>query len=457
MAVVGTGRDADRLAALAEAIGDPDRVATLAVDLTDDDAPQRIVELALSRWGRIDFLVNNAGVGSPKPLHETDDETLDYFLGVMLRAPFRLARDVIPHMQSGSAIINITSTFAVVGGLRGGAYSAAKGGLTALTLHIACQYGAQGIRCNAVAPGVTVTPMVEHRLRRRAVPQDQHRDDARIPGWAASRTSPRPWPSCARRAAASSTARPSWSTAAGVRRSISRSSRCPRNGSRVEPVRHAGPGRRPLRRQRRGVSGRALPDDVEPVAGQVVAAGCLAAGSHEPGTRIALASENRPEIVELFYAVWAAECVVVPVNFKLHPREMAQILEDSGAAAVFASPKIGPNLAAVSSAPVEIIGSADYESRFGAAPRTVPATDPARLAWLFYTSGTTGRSKGAMLSHRNLTAMTVAHLADIDSPDHELQPGARRPDVARLGSLHRAVRVARRPPGPAVLRGIRSR
>ena len=80
MAVVGTGRDPDRLEALAQAIGDPDRIATLAVDLTDDDAPQRIVDLALSRWGRIDVLVNNAGVGSPKPLHETDDETLDYFL-----------------------------------------------------------------------------------------------------------------------------------------------------------------------------------------------------------------------------------------------------------------------------------------------------------------------------------------------------------------------------------------
>ena len=82
----------------------------------------------------------------------------------MLRAPFRLARDVIGHMQPGSAIINITSTFAVVGGLRGGAYSAAKGGLTALTTHIACQYGAHGIRCNAVAPGVTLTPMVANRL-----------------------------------------------------------------------------------------------------------------------------------------------------------------------------------------------------------------------------------------------------------------------------------------------------
>ncbi|OBB24764.1 oxidoreductase [Mycolicibacterium peregrinum] len=162
VAVLGTGRDEDRLAEL-ERIA-PDRIATLAVDLTADDAPQLIVEAALSRWGRIDFLINNAGVGSPKPLHETDDETLDHFLGIMLRAPFRLARDVIPHLGPGSAIINITSTFAVVGGLRGGAYSAAKGGLTALTTHIACQYGAQGIRCNAVAPGVTVTPMVEQRL-----------------------------------------------------------------------------------------------------------------------------------------------------------------------------------------------------------------------------------------------------------------------------------------------------
>jgi NAD(P)-dependent dehydrogenase (short-subunit alcohol dehydrogenase family) len=164
MAVVGAGRDADRLAELERAIGDQDRVATVGVDLTDDDAPQRIVSTAVDRWGHIDFLVNNAGVGSPKPLHETDDDSLDYFLGLMLRAPFRLARDVLPHMPAGSAIINVTSTFAVVGGLRGGAYSAAKGGLAALTTHIACQYGAQGIRCNAVAPGVTVTPMVAQRL-----------------------------------------------------------------------------------------------------------------------------------------------------------------------------------------------------------------------------------------------------------------------------------------------------
>ncbi|MCV6976510.1 SDR family NAD(P)-dependent oxidoreductase [Mycobacterium bourgelatii] len=165
IAVLATGRDESRLAELARAIGDPDWVATHAADLTDDDAPRQIADAAVSRWGRIDFLINNAGVGSPKPLHETDDESLDYFLGLMLRAPFRLAREVLPHMAPGSAIINITSTFAVVGGMRGGAYSAAKGGLTALTNHIACQYGSQGIRCNAVAPGVIQTPMTEQRLQ----------------------------------------------------------------------------------------------------------------------------------------------------------------------------------------------------------------------------------------------------------------------------------------------------
>lgn len=164
MSVVATGRDKDKLAALETAIAAPDRVATLAIDLTQSDGPKRLVELALSKWGQIDFLINNAGVGSPKPLHETDDQMLDHFLGLMLRAPFRLAREALPHMKPGSAIINVTSTFAVVGGMRGGAYSAAKAGLTGLTTHIACQYGALGIRCNAVAPGVTVTPMTQGRL-----------------------------------------------------------------------------------------------------------------------------------------------------------------------------------------------------------------------------------------------------------------------------------------------------
>jgi acyl-CoA synthetase (AMP-forming)/AMP-acid ligase II len=137
-----------------------------------------------------------------------------------------------------------------------------------------------------------------------------------------------------------------------------------------------------------------------------------------PGARIAVASENRPEIVELMFAIWAAECVFVPLNYKLHVREMEQILSDAGAARVFTSPKIGAELAPVASTGIEIIGAAEYESRCAAMPSPAPRdTDPASPAWLFYTSGTTGRSKGAMLSHRNLMAMTVSHLADFDCPD----------------------------------------
>lgn len=164
MAIVGVGRDPGKLADLEAAIGDPDRVVTLSVDVTDKDAPQRIVALALARFGRIDFLINNAGAGSPKPLDETPDEELDGFLDLMLKAPFRLTREVIPHLTSGSGVVNVTSTFAMIGGKRGGAYSAAKGGLKSLTEHMACEYGPRGIRSNCVAPGVTMTDMVRHRF-----------------------------------------------------------------------------------------------------------------------------------------------------------------------------------------------------------------------------------------------------------------------------------------------------
>jgi acyl-CoA synthetase (AMP-forming)/AMP-acid ligase II len=138
------------------------------------------------------------------------------------------------------------------------------------------------------------------------------------------------------------------------------------------------------------------------------------------GDRVAVASENAPEIVEMMFAVWAAERVFVPINYKLHPREMQQILEDSGAAQVFASPKIAEALVPITNLPVEAVASPAYESRLAATPSERPRdTDPSALAWLFYTSGTTGRSKGAMLSHRNLMAMTVSHLADFDDPDRD--------------------------------------
>lgn len=163
-AILGVGRDIGKLQAVHDAIGDSDRSAVLAQDVSLPEASSKIVEAVLERWGRIDYVVNNAGVGSPKPLVETDDYQLDAILDLMLKAPFRLAREAIPHMRPGSAIISISSTYAVVGGLRGGAYSAAKAGLWGMTSHIAAQYGAQGIRANVVAPGVIRTPMTEARF-----------------------------------------------------------------------------------------------------------------------------------------------------------------------------------------------------------------------------------------------------------------------------------------------------
>ena len=165
VAVVGVGRNNEKLAnleRLGSELGKP--VATLSIDITQNDAPTRCIELAMSRFGRLDCLVNNAGIGSPQPVHETDDETLDLYLDLMLRAPFRLAREALKVLGPGSSIVNVSSTYALVGGLRGGAYSAAKAGLLGLTTHMACQYGSAGIRSNAVAPGVVRTGMTEARL-----------------------------------------------------------------------------------------------------------------------------------------------------------------------------------------------------------------------------------------------------------------------------------------------------
>lgn len=141
------------------------------------------------------------------------------------------------------------------------------------------------------------------------------------------------------------------------------------------------------------------------------------------GDRVAIVSANAPEYVEILFACWAAGLVVVPVNAKLHPREIGEIFEDAVPKVVFVSAKIRATLGAhAGSAHVIEIASTQYDewvSGAALAPFGVGADD---LAWLFYTSGTTGRSKGAMLSHRNLHAMAVSYLADFDcvEPGHSL-------------------------------------
>ncbi len=161
VAVVAVGRRQELLDALLAEFG-PELIAPLSLDITAAEAPGRAVAAALDRFGRLDYLVNNAGKGRPFPVHETTDDVLDDFLDVLLRAPFRFCREALTAMGSGSAVVNVASTFAILGGLRGGAYSAAKAGIVGLTKHMAAQYGAQGLRSNVVAPGVTETPMTAY-------------------------------------------------------------------------------------------------------------------------------------------------------------------------------------------------------------------------------------------------------------------------------------------------------
>jgi long-chain acyl-CoA synthetase len=146
-----------------------------------------------------------------------------------------------------------------------------------------------------------------------------------------------------------------------------------------------------------------------------------------PGDRIAIAAKNCREYPEVMFGTWAAGRVAVPINAKLHPVEVAQILADAAATLLFASSELAEPLAAALAATANsprliVLGSEEYDALLAAKPAVPRIAKPDDLAWLFYTSGTTGRPKGAMLSHRNLMAMTIAHLADFEcvEPTHSL-------------------------------------
>jgi acyl-CoA synthetase (AMP-forming)/AMP-acid ligase II len=141
------------------------------------------------------------------------------------------------------------------------------------------------------------------------------------------------------------------------------------------------------------------------------------------GDRIMIVSKNCVEFIEIMFAAWAAGMIVVPVNAKLHEREIAVIVEDAEPAVIFASKTISDGLATLSGGPtaakIVVIGSEEYGQMINAPPTLPLEVNAEDLAWLFYTSGTTGRPKGAMLTHRNLLAMTIAHHADFDSVDDD--------------------------------------
>ena len=149
------------------------------------------------------------------------------------------------------------------------------------------------------------------------------------------------------------------------------------------------------------------------------AAGLRDALALTPGDRVAIVMRNRPEYLEAMYAVWHAGLVAVPVNARLHPDEIAYILDHSGTTAVLTDEEhaedVGPLVDTVESLETVVLAPGPEWHR-------LTATTPMRLAdrarddpaWLFYTSGTTGRPKGATLTHGNLLMASLSYFADID-------------------------------------------
>ena len=152
----------------------------------------------------------------------------------------------------------------------------------------------------------------------------------------------------------------------------------------------------------------------------------------ERGDHVAILMYNRPEMLETLYACFKLGCAAVPINFRLHPKEFAFIVDHSEAKAVVVSPELKEPLTEIRGliagarhliTPADASGELlSYEALL--AGETDPwedvDVDPDDSAWLFYTSGTTGAPKGAMLTHRNLLAMTMGFYADI-CPDFGAQ------------------------------------
>ena len=157
-----------------------------------------------------------------------------------------------------------------------------------------------------------------------------------------------------------------------------------------------------------------------------------------PGDNVAVLQYNYPETLETLFACFKAGCGAVPINFRLHPKECAYIIDHSQARAVVLSPEFNQavmdtrrdipdveHLITLEGASGEL---RDYGELLAAASpnREDARVDPEQLAWLFYTSGTTGHPKGAMLTHRNLLAMTMNFYADMSplGPEDAVLHGA---------------------------------
>jgi len=152
--------EAERVVQAARAAGAADARA-FGADLSDGDAAEGLIRDVVDALGRLDGLVNNAGMDQRGPTLELTPEAWDTVIATNLTAAFRTMRAAIPVMLEGGggSIVNVASRLGQMGIAETAAYSAAKAGLIGLTRSLAREFGGQGIRINAVAPGVTITEM----------------------------------------------------------------------------------------------------------------------------------------------------------------------------------------------------------------------------------------------------------------------------------------------------------
>jgi NAD(P)-dependent dehydrogenase (short-subunit alcohol dehydrogenase family) len=162
--VVLAARRVERLEetrALVEAAGR--RALTVQTDVADPEACQGLVDAAMAEFGRVDVLVNNAGVGTAVPATRETPEEFRHVVDVNLNGCYWMAQACGRVMQPGSSIVNISSVLGLTtGGLPQAAYSATKAGLIGLTRDLASQWtGRKGIRVNALAPGFFASEMTD--------------------------------------------------------------------------------------------------------------------------------------------------------------------------------------------------------------------------------------------------------------------------------------------------------
>lgn len=155
--VVVTGRNGDKLS------GFDDSFIKIAADLSVDGAAEKLINDTIEKAGRIDVLINNAGITMDTLMMRMSDEQFDNVLNTNLRATFKLCRACLMPMmkQRFGRIINMASIVGVVGGAGQANYAASKGAIIAMTKSIAAEVASRGITANAIAPGFIKTPMTD--------------------------------------------------------------------------------------------------------------------------------------------------------------------------------------------------------------------------------------------------------------------------------------------------------